>query len=339
MSQTASHLVETFAVGALLPGEGALNVGAEIVAPAPDRLQKNPLVFFCVPGAGFSKGYYSVRVENDLSYSFSDTMAASGHIVAALDPLGVGDSTRPEDGFALTPHIISKANRAAITQIKDRLAKGGLAGLPPLPHVTSIGVGHSMGGMIVSIDQAEGRPYDALVLLGSGPFGLDWALNDAERAYAGNPEGARANIIRLSRARHEEAYYRIQPNGRAGEIYGGTAEKPVLQAVKQHGAVMLATPGLFSMIPGAFGPEAAAIDVPLFLAIGDQDIAGVPHQAPASFPGARDITLLILPNTGHTHFAFATAPRLFRRLLDWAVSLPGAFDRVAPPLLKQEIET
>lgn len=295
-----------------------MSIGADIFIPR--EIAARPAVFFCVPGAGFTRGYYSLEVDGDFAYSFAHVIAAAGHCVVTLDPIGIGTSTRPKDGHAVTPHVISAANQRIVRAIKA-LFNDGAQGLPRLSHVKAVGVGHSMGGMIVSIDQAEGRCYDGVVLLGSAPVGLDWALPDEARAYTGDPVGARENIVRLSRAIYPEAYYTQVLRGRGAAIYGGTADKRILAAVKDQRAPTIGTPGLFSMIPGSFGPESAAIDVPLMLAIGEVDIVDQPHRLPALYPASRDVTLVILPKTGHTHFAFPTAPHLFRRILDWVVPL------------------
>ena len=64
--------------------------------------------------------------------------------------------------------------------------------------------------------------------------------------------------------------------------------------------------------------EAARIDVPLLLALGERDIAGPTHQVPAAFTASRDICLHILPETGHSHFLFPARTGLFNRLGGWA---------------------
>ena len=81
---------------------------------------------------------------------------------------------------------------------------------------------------------------------------------------------------------------------------------------------LLATVSMFALVPGSSAPEAAQIDVPLLLVVGDRDMCGPPHQLAASFPGSPDVTLLCLPNTGHSHFVFASTSALFPRLALWA---------------------
>jgi pimeloyl-ACP methyl ester carboxylesterase len=71
------------------------------------------------------------------------------------------------------------------------------------------------------------------------------------------------------------------------------------------------------MIPGSVVPECAQVATPVLLAVGERDIAGPPHQIPASFPASRDVTLLVLPATGHCHFLFDSRRRLFERAAGW----------------------
>ena len=44
-------------------------------------------------------------------------------------------------------------------------------------------------------------------------------------------------------------------------------------------------------------------------------------EIPASFPQSRDVTLYVLPGTGHSHFAHPTCVGLFERVGRWLDSL------------------
>ena len=83
-------------------------------------------------------------------------------------------------------------------------------------------------------------------------------------------------------------------------------------------ARLLPVPAFCSMLPDNIGPEAARIDVPVFIGLGSRDMAGPPHQVPAAFSGSGDLTLQVLPATGHSHFLFPSRAGLFRRLAHWA---------------------
>jgi hypothetical protein len=81
---------------------------------------------------------------------------------------------------------------------------------------------------------------------------------------------------------------------------------------------LLGVVGLTSMIPGSVDDEMAAVDVPVFLALGEHDIAGDPHTIPACFTGSNDFTLFVLPGTGHNHNVAPERELLWERFVVWA---------------------
>jgi pimeloyl-ACP methyl ester carboxylesterase len=84
---------------------------------------------------------------------------------------------------------------------------------------------------------------------------------------------------------------------------------------------LLAVVGLVSMIPGSVDAEMAAVDVPVFLGVGDHDIVGDPHTVPACFPACRDFTLFVLPGTGHNHNVAPDREVLWDRFAAWAAQV------------------
>jgi len=307
-------------VGELLPGEGSLEVAADIFFPS--RLCSPPTALFCLPGGALTRAYFNLLAQGPESdFSFAAHMVAAGFIVVTLDPLGVGGSTRPRDGFELTPDILTRANAIAVERIRRDLLAGRIAGTP-LPQLDTIGIGHSMGAMLTAMQQAQHRTHSAVALFGFGTQGLVSALSAEEAALAGNPSAARENLVRLARTRSPDPYPEIAPSAQSKELFAGdAADRRGVEALKRARTHLLLTPGLFSMIPGSTAPECAQIDVPVLLAVGDRDIAGPPQQIPASFPGSPDVTLLVLPKTGHCHFLFDSRGRFFERVVSWAEAI------------------
>jgi len=171
---------------------------------------------------------------------------------------------------------------------------------------------------MIVMQQAQFHSYDAVVLFGFGPVGMLEVLSQEAAAMANDPPAIRANVIRLARAFHGEPYPEVKPNGRGRDIFGGGADARAMRALRTVQDRLLATVSMFALIPGSSAPEAARIKVPLLLVVGDRDMCGPPHQLPASFPGSTDVTLLCLPNTGHSHFVFPSTSPLFARLTLWA---------------------
>jgi len=300
-------------LGELLPGETSLAIAADIFVP--QALREPPVVLFCLPGGGMNRGYFDLRGEG--GFSFTDYMVARGYIVVTMDHLGVGESSRPRDGFELTPDILARANALAMDQLRRELVSGAYCAAP-LARLSSVGVGHSMGAMLTAIQQAQYPSHRALAVLGFGTAGLAAALSPEELQFAGDPAGTRANLVRLTRARGSDPYPQVQRSNQSRELFAGsTADPRGVEALKAARATLLLTAGVFSMIPGSVGPECARVCVPVFLAVGDRDMAGPPHALPAAFSGSSDVTLVVLEATGHAHFIFPSREHLFARFADW----------------------
>jgi pimeloyl-ACP methyl ester carboxylesterase len=330
-------------VGTLLEGEGPLTIAARVYGPA--RLAEPPVVLFCLPGGALTQRYFDLRVPADSStradavadaqlvesaassFSFAAAMTSRGYIVVSLDHLGVGASTRPRNGFELTPDLLAGANARAMTCLREELVRGELVdGWGPQPELISVGVGHSMGGMLTAMQQAQYPQHAGVVLMGFSARGLAPALSAQEAAFAQDPGRIRENLVRLARLRSPgEPYPQIGPTPQAREFFAGSdAERAGVEALREARDGLLVTAGLFSMIPGSCAPECSRVAVPVLLVVGDRDIAGPPHAIPADFPGSRDVTLCVLPNTGHCHFLFASRERLFHRVARWIDSVVRA---------------
>jgi pimeloyl-ACP methyl ester carboxylesterase len=303
-------------LGTLLPGEGALRLAADIFIPPQPR--RPATVLFCTPGGAMNRHYFDLQAAGAaLEFSFAAHWAARGYFVVTLDPLGIGGSSRPADGYALSPDVLAQAGAQATTAVRAGLSSGQITGTAYGP-LRSIGVGHSMGAMLTVLQQAQHGGHDALMLFGFGARGLPSALTAAEAALADDAAAIRANLAALARQRSPEPYARIGPTPQGKELFAGEqADRRAVEALKRARAPLLVSAGLFSMIPGSCAAECARIDVPLLLALGDRDIAGAPHAIPASFPGSRDITLWVLAHTGHCHFLFDSRRQLFARAVDW----------------------
>jgi pimeloyl-ACP methyl ester carboxylesterase len=293
-------------VGDALPGETGLEIAADLFWPEGGGAPAAAL--FCFPGGGLHRGYFDLAVPGR---SFARALAGRGFAVATIDPLGWGESSRPRDGFALVPEAIASANARAVEALAPDLERSG-------QRLPRIGVGHSLGGLLAIVQQAEHESFVALALLGADTRGLRRMLSQEEREYADRPEAARAELVRLARKRSGEAWFELPKAARAGAIFGGDADPAALAAMRWVACDVVSVPALFSMIPGSSRPWAARVRVPVFLGVGERDITGPPHEVPASFPASRGVELCVLPATGHSHFAFPTCELLFERIAGWA---------------------
>lgn len=263
-------------------------------------------LLFCLAGGGANRRYFDLGGPGDRDFSFAHRMTAQGFAVAAADIPGVGDSPPPPDAD-FTPRDAASQLAVAVAELR----RDHLPGLPAL------GIGHSMGGMLIVLQQAHDPAFSGLALLGSNAGGLDWALTDAERACAGDEAAIARDLAALTAARFGASFVPMQVQPGSGGIFAGE-DAAATARLREARDRLFNAGGMMSMIPGSFASEAAAITCPMLFIAGDKDI-GIPvHRAPADFPGSSEIELLVLPGTGHNHFGFSTMPSLCNRVSGWA---------------------
>jgi pimeloyl-ACP methyl ester carboxylesterase len=311
--------------GISLPDEGRLDMGVEIHFP--QRLIEPAVVLACLPGGGTSRRFFDLMPlgqdgPRDASFSFARQMAARGFIVALIDHLGIGDSTRPKDGFALSGDVLSQATHNVLAAIEARVQLH--YGAAPVGR-RIVGVGHSMGALVTVLQQAQHRSYGAIALLGFSTRGLPDYVPQPLHSLARDPNALRTQLPALAKQMFKEPYPYLErtPESR-GMFAGDRADARGIAALNVlRKEPILPLPSSHSMLPGNVAPEAASIDVPVFLGIGDRDIVGPPEEAPSAFPRSPDVELHVMPQTGHSLFLFAARPALFAALDVWARSLAG----------------
>jgi pimeloyl-ACP methyl ester carboxylesterase len=300
-----------------IPGaEGELNVSARLVAPPPGDLAPRPIVLFCFPGGSFGKDYFDMAGGGAEPFSFAQAMADRGLATVLIDHLGIGASSHPADGYLLHPDVVADANVSAVRQIAARLADGGL-GYGPLANFASVGVGHSMGGMLTAIAQARQQPFSAVAILGSAPYGHAEILPDALSPVADDPPRARREIARRMREAGLPAYVEPQDVAQAPLLFQDVPQDG-LDAMVAARTNLIRVCGLGSVVPQFWAPDAGQIEAPVFLAFGDRDLQRDLPGVRAFFSRSRDIRQLTLADTGHMHFAFPSRRRLFDELAAWA---------------------
>ena len=302
--------------GKPLPGE-QLNVSVEIV------MQRNPsapptAALFCVPGGGMTYKFFDLQTETNKSFSFAEAMVNQGFVVVLINSLGVGESSRPNDGYDLTPDVLAVANARAAATILERIRSGGLAfGFPAAPNICAIGVGHSMGGKLTIVQQGQYPLYAGVILFGFGPNGVPDALNDEARSLAFKPDRIRAELQRLTRSVFASAYQNIEPGRSNGRFRSDLADPEGMQALRKVLAPVLAVAGMFSMIPGSTMQESSEIEVPILIVTGDLDFANPLTGVEALFPKAPEIKIYAPAQTGHNLFVFPSRFEVFSRVGDW----------------------
>jgi pimeloyl-ACP methyl ester carboxylesterase len=71
------------------------------------------------------------------------------------------------------------------------------------------------------------------------------------------------------------------------------------------------------LTPGYVAADAAAIDVPVFVAAGDRDVVPDLYAEPTAYRAAREVTLYRQPRAAHMHNFAGTRALLWDRLASW----------------------
>lgn len=317
-------------VSPAVPGRGERLMATDVFLPRGDHRRTPPTVLCCLPGGGVDRRYFDLQVPEDDTHSFAAALTAQGFVVVTADHLNVGDSSNVAP-LELTVEALAAAAHHAMSEILDRLRRGAIADMPAAGDLLALGVGHSMGAMLTAIQQARRRTYQGVALLGFGHRGLPQFLPPELVERAADPDRLRADLPELMRARSSSGMAAPRSTARASSrqsrdsiFHGQGVPRHVVDAVKAIAAPPPPLAATTSLVPGSVNTELAMLDVPVFLANGEHDLTGPPHEIVARFTASSDVTLVVLPGSGHSHHAFPARTLLWDRLAIWAATVPAA---------------
>jgi pimeloyl-ACP methyl ester carboxylesterase len=285
-----------------------------LAAPDGEPIPGEPVVVVCcLAGGTCSTGYWDLQVPGHERYSMAEHLSTSGVVTIAIDHLGVGASDRVDDVFLITPVVASAVHDMAFHSVLDGMRKGRWRD----SQLVVVGVGHSMGGMLVGVQQARHETFDALAVLGHGGNGLPAVINDDEAAIQGPLDDVLPQIIDAARRRFPQSssgeQRRLVPNSFPAE----DVPPAVRRAFADQQTSLLYTCGLVSMIPHSTDLEKARITVPVFVAFGDRDLTDAYTSSMARYGSAQEASLFILRGSAHCHNQASTRTELWDRMTTW----------------------
>jgi alpha-beta hydrolase superfamily lysophospholipase len=297
-------------------GVGEQAIAATVYSPAAvDARDVGVLV--CWPGGSYGRDYWNIQLPGRDGYSFAEHMTARGFVVIAADPLGVGDSGRPEDGTSCTYDALADAAHAAVDLIRARLSDGSLVErLPPIAAPRIVGVGHSMGGGLVVLQQARWASYDAIAILG-------YTHGAKARAVpSGDDAARRATAIEQAKGfwgdQWEARYGVVDKAPHQDWLNGPDAPADIVAADNANAVIWAAEPYVDALHVGYTAAYAADVTAPVMIAFGEFDIAERPRDEVAFYEHADDITLFVLAGSYHCHNFQDGRVTLWNRLATWA---------------------
>jgi hypothetical protein len=214
--------------------------------------------------------------------------------------------------------------------------------------VTTIGLGHSLGGGLTVAAQARAAragtaqpragqpqagqpgagPFAAVAALGYSPAwcsvpaaGRTEAGGNGPGAGASAREAVLAELTAADPRRWSGSYIRFSRQATRGFCHGPDVPADVVRAADRD---QLPVPRGLAIDHGITGPAlraAAAVRVPVFLGFGERDVAERPHEERRHYPGSRDVTVHVLPGSGHCQYTASSRALLWERLDQWITSI------------------
>jgi pimeloyl-ACP methyl ester carboxylesterase len=176
-----------------------------------------------------------------------------------------------------------------------------------------VGAGQSMGGFIAVAMQAHHRPFDGIAVLGASLVctRLPSRTGD-ELRFAGDadPRASARQLFVSADWRYAFHWDDVPEHLVAADM----ARMPPTfgEGAPWNSATAPDTTGL--VLPGVAAREAAGIDVPVLLAMGERDVCQDPLRELAAFQSARDLAQFVVPRMAHMHNFAGTRAMMWKRI-------------------------
>jgi pimeloyl-ACP methyl ester carboxylesterase len=316
----------TVSVTGLADVAEALDVAATVHLP--DRATSPKVFAVGMPGGGYNRHYYDLRLDGLSGYSQAEYHTDRGWGFIACDPAGVGDSSTPS-----APHTIEQVGAvqaAAVHALRQRAAGGTLVdGVPPAADAVWLGLGQSMGGCFTIAAQAVAQPYDAVGILGFSALHTQLPLPEGKSLQLPTPvEGAELSAEEMAGALMESFRWAFH-----------WEDVPVAVAAWDMGSVPLregddlppwgrraaALPcGADMLAPGIVAAAAASITVPVLSAQGERDVVPDPHAEPVAYHASNHVTVVRIPTMAHMHNFASTRRQMWRAIHAWGEAVSAS---------------
>jgi alpha-beta hydrolase superfamily lysophospholipase len=324
----------TVALTVTLPDAGTLPV-------------ERPIVCFAKPGGGYSRGYYTVDLPGPARGAQADWHAARGWIFVSVDHLGVGGSSTHHEAASLDYTRLAATAHAAEREVLHRLAAGTLAdGFPAVTDPVVLGIGQSMGGCMTVVQQGRYESYDGIGILGysavhttpatrpgTTPIIPAWMPRDViPKKWVQADPLSDPGVVNKALMLADSLRSGDKASGPAmawGFHYDDIDPSILVQDLTDFptrngnpppwaSATLPAVVAVWCIVPGAIAPEAAAVSVPVLVAMGERDVIADPKGEPRAYQSATSIDFFRCPRMGHMHNFASTRELFWRRIETWA---------------------
>lgn len=296
-------------------------LSASVMLP---RGEPNGIAFVCHPGGGLRKSYYHLQVPGRTGYSMAEFLAERGCVVIAIEHLGTGDSTEPPGAETMSLATMAAGDAAAARALLDLVARGAVEGqAAPISLRHVVGVGHSMGGGSLCVQQSADQTYDAVAILG---FPVSWSHRPVAAGEPPRDRTASATKRLKSMAAQWGPFYRLDRGITRSFFHLSDVPEDVIAFDDSLDTQIPTKAAVEGLTDGVVSAAAAQITVPVFLGFAKADeVPGVLTEVPyvigrevETYAEAEDVTVFRLAGSGHCHNMAGTREVLWRRLLAWS---------------------
>jgi alpha-beta hydrolase superfamily lysophospholipase len=300
-----------------------LELAATVHVPR-DVPKDGATVIFAFPGGGYNRDYFDLQLRGHHAYSQAEHHVSQGFVVIAIDHIGTGESDVPR--AALDFAAIARVNAAAVSKLSGLLTTGRVAaGLAPVAVATKIGMGQSYGGLLLTILEGDHPSFDGVIFLG-------WSgIQSMPRTDIGMPTMAALELPPDSGLAHPlrtAMHFDDEPQDIVEQDMRGWPHRdgvPVPPWATPH---MPGGPNSRSEVTpvdaGVVSDPAARIMCAVLSASGERDVCADPRLEPGAYASSPDITIFVLPRSGHMHNFASTRHVLWRRIDAWVRGVAGA---------------
>ena len=301
--------------------EEALETAVTVYAPEPGHLADPPIVLFGFPGGGYGRGYYAIEHPGFSGYNQAAYHVGRGSIFVACDHLGVGDSSQPDDPESLTFENIAAANHATGIEVMARLRAGDLVrSLGPLESAHAVGMGQSMGGCFLIVQQGNHATFDAIAVLGFSAIQTVLPTPPGYDAVVGPQIERGERVEELDSTVSTDIFrYGFHLDDVPAELVDLDLDGyPVRPHMPMWGSATVPLCAVTMLSPGVVAAEAARVTVPVLVGVGERDVVPDPQAEPGAYPAAKSVMVYVQPRAAHMHNFAGTRRLLWDELDAWA---------------------
>ncbi|MGH3788452.1 MAG: alpha/beta hydrolase [Pseudonocardiaceae bacterium] len=254
-----------------------------------------------IHGGTYNRLYWDFPYQPE-RYSYQRDMARHGYATFAVDRLGTGQSTKPP-----SVTLLDRVEAESIHQVIGHLRAGRVGGVR---FDRVILVGHSLGSGVVTVEAATYHDVDGVILTGTShqvsPLEVVKSFTIYLHPVTLDPQ--------LRKNGGDPGYSTTRPGLRGPVFYVAGNADPDVIATDEETKDQAAGLGVgAALVFGNLGPASRSIDVPVLLAVGDNDFAFcgflardcssaevLREQEAPFFSPAAELSTFVLPESGHS---------------------------------------